>query len=133
MKEGNFQLVGKPKMNKFNFEANQEFVIGEDVSLEVNNNVQIIREIDSSSNQALVILMLDVFKKRAFDEVPFTISLEIEGLFMWSEEINDETIDIFLKQNAPAILFSYTRPLITLITVEANMPPLIMPVMNFQD
>jgi preprotein translocase subunit SecB len=38
-----------------------------------------------------------------------------------------------LRQNAPAALFSYLRPIVTQISIEANMPPLILPLMNFTE
>jgi len=38
-----------------------------------------------------------------------------------------------LRQNAPAALFSYLRPIVTQITVEANIPPLVLPLMNFTE
>ena len=68
------------------------------------------------------------------EEVPFQFNMEIEGLFTWTEELGEkeELLETMLSQNAPAILYSYLRPLITLITVEADMPPLVIPLMNFK-
>lgn len=132
MKESVFQIIGKPQINKFDFLLNPDFEINNEISLEVNNDVQIMKGIDENSNQALVVLKLEIFKDQPFINVPFTISLEIGGHFMWHPETDEETIEILLKQNAPAILFSYTRPLVTLITVEANLPPLVLPLINFQ-
>ena len=67
--------------------------------------------------------------------MPFQINVEIEGYFNWDDELekNAVLLDAMLKQNAPAILFSYVRPLITLLTVEADMPPLVIPLMNFKE
>lgn len=133
MKESVFQINGKPKINRFDFLLNPDFELNNEISLEVSNNVQIMKGIDENSNQAFVLLKLDVFKDQPFENVPFTISLEIEGHFMWNQETDEETIEVLLRQNAPAILFSYTRPLVTLITVEANLPPLVLPLINFQE
>ena len=71
-----------------------------------------------------------------FDPIldPFQFNMEIEGFFTWTEELGakKELLETMLNQNAPAILYSYLRPLITLITVEADMPPLVIPLMNFK-
>ena len=124
MKESVFQINGKPKINRFNFLLNPDYELNNEISLEINNDVQIMKGIDENSNQAFVLLKIEVFKNQPFEKVPFTIELEIEGHFMWTQETDEETVEVLLRQNAPAILFSYTRPLITLITVEANLPPL---------
>ena len=52
-------------------------------------------------------------------------TLKVSNLF------NNESIK--LNENAPAILYSYLRPMITTITVDANLPPLVIPLMNFRE
>lgn len=135
MKESNFQLVGKPIINKISYETNKGFDFKGDFSLDVNNDINIIKGTDESAHEAMVVLNIGIFTNKDFNEVPFNISIEIEGYFKWDEELqkNQALLDIMLKQNAPAILYSYIRPIITLMTVEANMPPLVIPLMNFQD
>ena len=134
MQESVFQLVGKPRINKLNFEINKEYKFDGEIKLDLSNNIMISKGIDEHAHQALVVLNLGVFETHSMDEVPFQIHVEIEGHFKWDEETEkDQTLlDIMLKQNAPAILYSYVRPIITLMTVEANMPPLVVPLMNFQ-
>jgi len=133
LKESNFQLIRKPKVNVFSFETNREFEFDE-ISLEINNNIHIIKGADELSKEATVILELGIFTLKNFEEVPFKINIEIEGNFKWDDVLkkDEELLETLLKQNAPAILYSYVRPLITLITVEANMPPLVIPLINFQ-
>ena len=79
-------------------------------------------------------LKAGIFIGKQLEEVPFQFNMEIEGLFTWTEELGEkeELLETMLSQNAPAILYSYLRPLITLITVEADMPPLVIPLMNFK-
>jgi preprotein translocase subunit SecB len=134
MQESIFQLVGKPRIKKFEFELNEEYSFDGEIKLDMNNNIQISKGIDENAQQAIVTLSLGIFESLNIDQVPFKIMVDIEGHFNWNEkmEADGPMLDSMLKQNAPAILYSYTRPIITMITVEANMPPLVIPLMNFQ-
>ena len=133
MKESNFQLVGKPRMTSLQYSTNKEFEFGNELSIQIDNQIQIMNVEGEYGREALVILNLSVFKSAEFKDVPFSISVKIEGLFKWDEDLESkkELLDIMLKQNAPAVLYGYLRPMITLVTVEANMPPLVIPLMNF--
>ena len=133
LKESRFQLVGKPKITKILFETNKEFVFKDKVQLEMNNNIHIIKNSDEQKNDSIIVLNIGIFASKNLSDVPFRLDLEIEGHFMWDDKLTDDAfqLDSMLKQNAPAILYSYLRPIITLITVEANMPPLVIPLMNF--
>ncbi len=135
MIKSSFQLVGKPRISKMLFEANKEFIFKGEVQLETNNNIHIIKNSDEQKNNSIVILNVGIFTSKSLSDVPFKMDFEIEGHFIWDDKLAEDTfrLDSLLKQNAPAILYSYLRPLITLITVEANMPPLIIPLMNFYE
>lgn len=135
MKESNFQLTGKPKLNGFSLVTNKEYKFNEELALEIDNSISIIKGTEEHARQAIVVLKIGIFSLQELSKVPFQINVEIEGYFNWDDELekNAVLLDAMLKQNAPAILFSYVRPLITLITVEADMPPLVIPLMNFKE
>jgi preprotein translocase subunit SecB len=135
MQESVFQLVGKPRIKKFDFELNEEYKLDGEIKLDMNNNIQINKGVDENAQQARVTLSIGIFESIKIDEVPFKIMVDIEGRFKWNKtlEENEEMLELMLKQNAPAILYSYVRPIITIITVEANLPPLVIPLMNFQE
>jgi len=84
---------------------------------------------------AIVTLELRFFQKKDFKEVPFKLEMEIEGMFEWDKELEDDLnqLQILLKGNAPAILYSYLRPIITTTSIDANLPPLVIPLMNFRE
>ena len=135
MKESNFQLTGKPKLNGFSLITNKDYKFNEELALEIDNNISIIKGTEEHARQAIVVLKIGIFSLKELSKVPFQINVEIEGYFNWDDELekNAVLLDAMLKQNAPAILFSYVRPLITLLTVEADMPPLVIPLMNFKE
>jgi len=135
LKESNFQLIGKPRITNLQYSTNKDFVFGNDLKLQINNQIQVIHGEDEDQHEALEVLNLGVFRTAEFKDVPFVINLEIEGLFKWDEHLEKkkDMLEIMLKQNAPAILYGYLRPIITFVTVEANMPPLVIPLMNFNE
>lgn len=131
LKVSNFKMVGKPKLINIQFETNEDYKFEDGVSLEINNQV-IVRK-DEQSHQAKVILNVGVFNSKGIKEVPFKMDMSIEGYFKWDEELQKNTsqLEKLLKQNSPAILYSYLRPIITIITADADLPPLVIPLMNF--
>lgn len=79
-------------------------------------------ELDDKS--LVVELLVDVFKEK--DKCyPFSLELEIVGFFTC------ENMDInSYKPNTLAILYPYVRSLVTNITANANVAPLILPTIN---
>lgn len=61
-----------------------------------------------------------IFKERSENLNIEKISVEKlkEGLFEWDKD---------LEENPPAILYSYLRPIITTTSIDANLPPLVIP------
>lgn len=136
MKESNFQLIGKPKINKLSYETNKQFAFcGEGLPIKIENHISINKGVGEHLQEAVVVLEIGFFTSQEFEKVPFKISMEIEGHFKWTTDLENDTnvLDDILKQNAPAILYTYARPFITLITFEAEMPPLVIPLVNFKD
>lgn len=63
-------------------------------------------------------------------ECPFFIKAVMEAKFLW-EDIDDDKIDAFLDVNAPSLLISYLRPIVSSVTSYAGITPLAIPFMNF--
>jgi len=134
LKPSIFQLVDKPRVTKNIFQLNKEFNFPGELSLEIDNNIKVIKMFEEDKN-AIVVLNLTFFKGRIFEEIPFKLEIEIEGLFSWGDELENKSdrLEFLLNENAPAILYSYLRPMITTITLDANLPPLVIPLMNFRE
>lgn len=131
MRESNFQLTGKPRISNIHFEVNKDFTFDKEVVVEINNNVRVLK----SKNESIVILTIGIFSAAELANVPFKLDIEIQGCFSWDDVLAKDAaqLDAMLRQNAPAALYSYLRPIITQITVEANIPPLVLPLMNFTE
>ena len=48
---------------------------------------------------------------------PFELNITIQGKFSWDDEFDDKTVEELLNVNAPALLLSYLRPIVSNITL----------------
>ena len=73
------------------------------------------------------------FSMQAFDEGnqsnPY-VNVECTATFRFDPVVAFEEIPDYFYANAIAILFPYLRAYVSLITVQANVPPIILPTMN---
>ena len=84
----------------------------------------------SAENEKQFIVKFDV---NLTSDEGVSISLEYMGLFETEEKITKEfQKGKFVTINAPAITFPYLRSFITTFTVNAGLPPVILPTVNFQ-
>ena len=69
--------------------------------------------------------------------VPFDLSVTVVGKFELvmdeTEPGYEKTKETLLSQNAPAILFPYLRCVVSNLTLNANISPLILPIVNFSE
>lgn len=75
-----------------------------------------------------------IFNFRAFttkekDANPF-INVRCNGVFKFTNVSSLEEIPSYFYRNSVAILFPYLRAYISIITNQANTPPLVLPTMN---
>ena len=71
------------------------------------------------------------------DPAPFELYVALTGRFML-RETDDEPLDADLKEtilrkNTAAILFPFLRSIVASVTVNANIPSLVLPVLNFAE
>lgn len=134
LKPSSFQLINKPRVTKNMFQVNKDYDFTGEVLLEIDKNIK-VTEVSNEEMVAMVTLNLMFFKDKDFKEVPFKLELEIEGLFGWEKELeeNPTQLEILLRENAAAILYSYLRPIITTTSIDANLPPLVIPLMSFRE
>lgn len=118
-----------PSLLKFLFEINNGFVKegSEDINIELNTEIHI--QPGPDVNSSVVILKLSIGSQD--DSSPFYIYAEEGAAFRWDPEEMDEQRDKLLKQNAPALLLSYLRPTISLITSVSPFDTYNIPFINF--
>lgn len=134
MKASQFRILEKPRLVSLTFNISNKFGFDGPVDIDAKTNVEVIKNPDSQT-EAIVVLNISLFEDRTTENAPFKLNLKIGAAFEWDDELvsNDEILNGMLSQNAPAILLGYARPIISGITVDANLPPLVLPLINFID
>ena len=61
---------------------------------------------------------------------PFDIEVQITGHFQIQHDGTSDSHNAIINQNSYAILFPYLRAIITNLTGTANIPPIILPIVN---
>jgi preprotein translocase subunit SecB len=131
MKKSDFQLI-KHRLIGVKYELNKEYYPkGENIDLEIAYKVLIDRV--KGSHEATVTFIFTIFKdENDKTKCPFKIETIHEGVFKWAESITDEQANVLLKINAPAVLLSYDRSIISQLTSYSGIPQLIVPLINFR-
>lgn len=123
MKESAFQF-SDPKLRSLRFNVNENFLKEAYDGFVFTNNVS--KAILEENKEAIVGLELKVGEDN--EKYPFCIELEIYAKF----KCDDETMfNKLIDTNAPAMLLSYARPIISLVTLQSGYPAFNLPFMNF--
>jgi len=126
MEKSKFQFKNQ-KITQVEFSVNNSFDRSHnEVQLEISMKE---KHNKISTNRAISELEISVFKKEFNSQIPFYIRIIVEGEFKWEENIDNS--ELLLKINAPALLLSYARSMITQLTVFAGFEPLIIPLVDF--
>ena len=94
-----------PILTKLNYNINP-------VGLKKIGNIQTNIRVDNSLKEkkdAIVALNL----KMGNEDTAFALEIEMQSKFKWNKSCNANQIDNLLNQNAPALLLSYMRPLVS--------------------
>lgn len=90
-----------------------------------NKNITFITDKEACVNLELSI-------KPQIGNAPFVLNLSIEANFKWIG-FDESTIISLLTQNAPSLLISFARPVISTITGSSGLLPFYLPLINFED
>ncbi len=129
MKKSQFFLLNQ-KLIDIKYLVNESFSFPDNqIPLIINSNINL--QLNESEKTAIIKLTLNVFDEKEISKYPFFLTMTNIGIFKWDENIDKKILDVLLKSNAPAILLSYLRPLVTQFTSFSNFPPLILPLIDF--
>ena len=117
------------KKSYFQFEdpriVRLEFHINEEFDREKREGFEI------EGKEALVKLGIRIGNEE--ETVPFSIEIEMVGKFRMEEVVSEEIFRTCLDVNAPSLLMSYARPIVTLVTAQAGFPAFNLPFVNFTE
>lgn len=95
-----------------------------EIKFDVNSSVKLV-----DANTANVTINLLLFPNAEESNYPFTMELSFVGEFR-IENFDHQKDNNLFEINAVTIMFPYLRALVTTITANANVPPLILPPIN---
>lgn len=125
--ESAFQFKN-PTLTKLRLIVNDEFEKGaERVSIKLGIETKVNRK--SNSNEAVVELNLSIGE--VGKSCPFVINATESAEFRWDNSFEPKVIDDLLKLNAPALLLSYLRPIVSQITASTPYGAYNIPYINF--
>ena len=126
MKESFFKLRSQ-FTEEIIFKKNSDFK-DRKIKLKFSHRLE-IKNIDEGSSN--VKLIFNIFTEEELAESPFFISITQSGKFEYPSNLDKNNLENLLNINAPAVLLSYIRGLISQITAFSGYPALIIPLMNF--
>ena len=129
MKESNFQFTD-PSLTFIRFQENKEFSIEKGREIEIQTKITVSNK-KMSVTEAIVELQIILGEET--DNSPFYLETIFMAKFKWSPVLDSDTVEIFLNQNAPALLLSYARPIISMTTNASHFPSYNIPFINFTE
>lgn len=128
MKKSKFQF-SNPNLLKLVFEINPNFDEELFESLKLESQTKIIKT--QGQNKANVEMCLDIGGMKK--EYPFAIKIIMASDFMWEDELEEALVDKLLKANAPSLILSYMRPIISNITNNSKYSVFNLPFLDMQN
>jgi preprotein translocase subunit SecB len=117
------------KIDEIIFKNNEDFKNEKvNISIDFNKDINYIEE-DGEEDKVIVSLEVDVFKDPIKNNYPFHLFIRMIGFF----EVTNSDLegkDIIVNRNTIAIMFPYLRSLVSTITANSQVPPLIIPTIN---
>lgn len=129
MRNSDFQLDSQ-RILKTEFELNPGFKIPKDFPINLSGKTEVKQLSDAN---AIVVFNFSVFGAEPLEKVPFKISVSIEGIFSWNDSIDKIHLRNYLNYNAPSVLLSYVRSVVSMITAYAGLPKVMIPLINFYE
>lgn len=125
MNRSKFQF-SNPELEKIEFLVNDNFNEEkyDGIAMQSNTEVQILE-----NNEALVKLTLNIGDST--NSQPFNICIRMSADFSWDESVRIEKAKQLLNINAPAVLLSYIRPIVSNLTNNSKYPTLNIPFIDF--
>lgn len=120
-----------PRIVRLDFHINEEFDREQFKGFEIENEVS--NAVIEEGKEALVKLSICIGNEKEKETVPFSVVIEMVGKFRMEEVVSEETFQTCLDVNAPSLLMSYARPIVTLVTAQAGFPAFNLPFVNFTE
>ncbi len=116
------------QVNKIEFHSNDLFQNSEPVGVESNFSIGI--DVEEEKNEVRVTLGIELFPNADENNYPFNMNIALTGIFSGENEQSYEELQKLGEINGTAILFPFLRNIVSSVCVNANFPPIMLPVIN---
>ncbi len=120
-------------INNIDYDFNEKFDnTGEALELDfdIDYNVKIN---DETENKGLTQILIRIWEDANNNNFPFQLTIKMTGFFSADNEMDSIKFSEMCESNGTAILFPFLRSAITDITKNANVTPLVMPLINVEN
>ncbi len=115
-------------VEKIDFRINHDFQEYEKIQLDMKFNSKI--DVNMEEHSSVISLGCLVFNDYLNKNYPFQLLIQMRAFFDFESTLPQEEVVKLLEVNGIAIVFPYLRALISNITINSGMPPLIIPTIN---
>lgn len=129
MKASNFQFTD-PSLVSMKFCENKDFVVEKGKEIEIQTELS-VSNTEPVGNESVVELRINLGDDGK--GAPFCLEAVFAARFRWGSDVEESKANVFLNQNAPALLLSYARPIISMTTNASRFPAYNIPFVNFAD
>lgn len=128
MKKSQFQF-SNPELIHINFDLKENIndKVADDFSSIITKT---LIKMDENNQNAYVTLSVVSSKE---NNLPFFFDVEMGVNISWNEKCESSFVNSILKNNVPALLISYIRPIVSIITSSTGYPAFNIPFLDFRD
>lgn len=116
------------KIESISYKYNASFQSGESIKVEIKTKITV--GINKEKQKSRVTIDLTVFPDAFDNNKPFYLNIILVGFFSANETLPPEELRRLSQFNGTAILFPFVRSAIVNITAQANVEPLLLPLVD---
>jgi preprotein translocase subunit SecB len=123
LEESKFKFLGY-RISRVDLNINDDYEPKENKKIDINTKYLI-----DKNNSNMVVVIMEVLVET--NKKDFKLYIQIKGFFQKDSNMDDNLFTKLYTQNAPAILFPFVRAIVSTYTAQANIPPILLPSINF--
>lgn len=127
MDKSKFQF-SNPVIENISFNKNSSYD-GKPIDFQyrIGNSIRV----QKSQSEDIAKVYLDLKIGNDTDKCPFELTITMSAKFKWKENVEGKQLESLLSKNAPALLLSYLRPVVSLLLSQAGFPNFNIPFADF--
>ena len=128
MEKSKFQFTN-PVLTHMFFEMNSDFESNSNKEVQIKQQISVEIMPYDGKKETTVAIRFELGEQN--DDCPFYMTVVEQASFKWGDELGEKQVENLLNQNAPTLLLSYLRPIVSQVTAASPVGPFNIPFMNF--